>query len=262
MRLRFTLGLIGSCLLGNEVIAGAWTLPENRGQFISTASRTVAPVKAWFGGTIDADSNRNQLFLEYGFWDDLTVGMTVFGDVSTTSDDLEAGLGGHVRHRLWAEDGSVFSVQAGFTAPIERWLGNGLGDNRPNSATEVDVRVLYGRGWQSDWGNSFLSSEFGMRVRSEGLDEQLRLDATIGHEPTRGLLLLASMFTSVPLGADDDVSVKFSPSLAYTLWPFLSENEKKPWQPISPDTVQIGVTWDAASPSSGLEIGLSIWRSF
>ncbi|MFK7943712.1 MAG: hypothetical protein AB8B85_12480 [Paracoccaceae bacterium] len=260
---RWMTGLVTACLMNGHAMGGAWTLPEGQGQVITSASRTITPVRAWFGEVIDADSNTNQVFAEYGLWDDLTVGGSLFAKYATTSDDLETRIGIHARHQIWTGDaGDVFSVQAGVSAPMERWLGGGLGDNRPNSATEIDLRALYGRGWQWDLGNSFVSSELGLRFRGEGLDEQLRFDVTAGHEPIRGVLLLGSAFSSFPLGNKDEVSIKLAPSVAYTLWPLLGRNEKKPWQPISPDTLQIGVTWDAARQNSGLEIGVSIWKSF
>ena len=246
-----------------EVHAGAWTLPEDKGQLILSTSRTVAPVRAVFGENIDFDKNSAQLFLEYGLWSDVTVGVTAFGEFSTTDDIVETRAGAHVRHRLWTgEDGDVISVQAGFSLPAESLLGGSLGDSRPFSAPEYDIRLLYGRGWQWELGNSFISSELGFRMRGESLDDQIKLDITAGHEPVKGVLGLMSIFTSVPLGGDTDTSLKISPSIAYTLWPWLGENEKKPWQPISPDTVQLGVTWDALQPENGLEMGVSIWRSF
>ena len=256
-------GILAVGLLPTVAAGGAWTLPEGRGQAIGASSRTITPLRAWFGGPADRDTASSSLFVEYGAWDDLTVGVTVSGDFTTALDEVEARIGGHVRRRVWTgQAGDVVSVQAGLSLPFERWLGSELGDNVPDSATELDLRVLYGRGWQWDLGNSFVSGELGLRVRGENLDEQIRFDVTAGHEPVRGLLFLTSLFSSFPLGNQDQVSMKLSPSLAYTLWPILGSNQKKPWQPIYPETIQIGVTWDAAQPGSGLEVGLSIWRSF
>lgn len=260
----FTVGLLTAALsLPSPVHAGAWTLPEGQGQAIFSGSRTIAPVRAWFGGVSNVDQNSTGIFLEYGVWDDLTVGLSLSSDYSSTFEEIDARIAGRVRHRVWAgQAGDVFSVQGEVRLPIERLLGNGIGDQRPNSATEVDLRALYGKSWQWGLGNSFASGELGLRIRSEGLDEQLRFDATVGHEPTRGVLLLGSMFSSFPLGNKDEVSIKLSPSVAYTRFPLLGPNDKKPWQPISPDTLQISVTWDAARPGSGLEFGVSLWTSF
>lgn len=256
-------GILLAGLSAGQAVSGAWTLPEGQGQAILGTSRTLAPVGAHFGDPVESDTNSASAFLEYGAWNDVTVGITVYGEFSTTNDDVEARLGGHVRYRVWQSDESdVLSVQAGAGFPIERWLGNGRGASRPQSASEVDLRALYGRGWQWGLGNSFVSSELALGIRGEGLDEELRFDVTAGHEPIRGVLALFSVFSAFPMGNGSEASVKLSPSIAYTMFPWLGANEKKPYQPISPNTIQFGISWDAADSSSGLEIGLSIWRGF
>lgn len=252
-----------ACMATGPALGGAWLLPKDQGQAIVTTSRTVAPAGAHLSGDIDRDSNESRLFLEYGAWDEFTVGLNVSGKFATTDDDVEFRLGAHARYQLWTGPaGDVLSAQAGVAFPAERWLGNGLGGDRPQSATEIDLRVLYGSGWQWDMGNSFVSGEAALRIRAEELNEQIRLDVTAGHEPIRGVLALMSVFSTIPLGNDDDVSVKLAPSLAYTLWPSLGANDKKPYQPINPNTIQLGISWDAADRNSGLEIGIAIWRAF
>ncbi|MEM1298716.1 MAG: hypothetical protein AAGH68_05490 [Pseudomonadota bacterium] len=260
---RFLFGLMVVLAQPHWAEAGAWTQPEDRGIIIITGSRTVTPVRAWFGGVIEEDTSSQGMFLEYGLWDDLTVGVTTFAEYGNAGEIFEARAGVHARHRIWTgEAGDVASVQVGVSVPTERWFGSTLGDDRPDSATEVDFRVLYGRGWQWDLGNSFVSGELGLRIRAEGLDEQLRFDMTVGHEVWDGYLFLGSVFSSFPLGKRDEVSIKLSPSFAFTLWPRLAANEKKPWRPFYPTTLQTGLTWDASQPNSGMEVGMSIWNRF
>lgn len=259
---RPVLGALILCLAAVEARAGAWTLPEGEGQIIMTTLRRAEPSSALFNGSAVDDSNSTKLFVEYGLTDDLTAGLTAFTDFSNTDADLEASIGGHLRYRVWAEDSWVVSVQGGVSAPVERWFGNGLGDNRPDSVTEFDLRVLYGRGWQLDWGNGFISTEFGVRIRSEGKSEELKFDATLGHEPVRGVLGLMSVFASAEMGDGQEASFKLSPSIAYTMFPWLGSNDKKPSDPSYPDTIQIGVTWDAMNPEDGIELGVSIWKRF
>lgn len=253
---------IAACLMTTEVMAGAWTLPAGDGQLIMTTLRRAAPVSALFGGVPEEDSNGTQIFVEYGLTDDLTLGGTAFADFSATDVEVEASLGIHARYRLWSGDGGVASVQAGLSVPVERWFGNGLGDNVPNSVTEVDIRALFGQSWQTDFGNTFVSAEGGFRFRGESQSEELRFDVTAGHEAFRGILGLFSVFASYPVGDDGEATFKLSPSIAYTDWPWLGSNDKKPYDFPYPDTIQIGVTWDAANPDAGLEIGFSIWRRF
>lgn len=260
---RCLLAVLPIICLGHDVLAGAWPQPQGKVQIIMTTTRKIAPAGGFFGEPVESDTNGTQIFAEFGATEDLTVGMTIFGEFSTTDDQVEARIGAHVRYRVWTgENGDVASIQGGISAPVERWLGEGLGDNRPNSAPELDLRVLYGRGWQTDWGNAFISAEAGLRFRGEGLDEELRLDLTTGYEPLKGVLGLMSVFSTMPLGQDADPSLKLAPSIAYTLWPWLGANDKKPYRPINPDTIQLGIVWDALEPSDGLTLALSIWKGF
>ena len=260
---RWFLSVLIWAALTHEARAGAWTLREGQGQIIMTTSRKVSSVRGFFGAPVETDENSSQIFAEFGLHDELTLGLTVYGAFSSLDDDVEASLGIHARHKVWqGQDGDVLSVQGGVKVPVERWLGNGLGDSRPGSVTEVSLRVLYGRGWQTDWGNSFVNAELGMNLRGEGLDEEVRFDFTVGHEPVRGLLGLLSVFSSVPLGNKADTSVKFAPSVAYTFWPWLGDNDKKPYGPINPNTVQLGIEWDAVNPDDGMAASISIWKGF
>ena len=260
---RWALGVLIWAALVHEAGAGAWTLREGQGQVIMSTSRKIAPIGGFFGDPVETDENSTQIFAEFGVNDELTLGITIYGAFSTIEDDVEASLGIHARHKVWTgEDGDVLSVQGGVRVPVERWLGEGLGDSRPDSVTEVNLRVLYGRGWQTDWGNSFVNAELGLNLRGEGLDEEVQFDFTIGHEPIRGLLGLLSVYTSVPLGNQGEASVKFAPSVAYTFWPWLGENDKKPYGPINPNTVQLGVEWNALALDDEMTASVSIWKGF
>jgi hypothetical protein len=263
--LRFILVAISACLAAADAAAGAWTLAEGTGQLIMTTGRKIAPINAFVGGVADSDSNSSQIWVEYGVADRWTVGAVIYGEFSTTDlDDMELRIGGHVRHRVWAgERGDVASVQAGFGVPVESWLGDLAPDSLPDSVPEAHLGALYGRGWQTGWGNSFVSAEGGYRWRGEDADDELRFEVTAGHEAWKGVLGLVSVFTSVPIGDDDtDATLKLAPSIAYTLWPWLGENDKKPYDPIYPNTVQLGIVWDALNPDDGLGVQISIWKSF
>ncbi len=260
----FLAGVLLAWLLVTDALAGAWPQPEGQGQVIFTTSRKIAPVGALLGDLAESDTNATSVFVEYGLTQDLTLGLTAYGDYSSTDlTDYEARVGGHVRYRFWTgEDGDVLSAQAAVGLPVERWLGNGLGDDRPESVPELRLGALYGRGWQTGWGNSFISTELGILIRGEQKAEELRFDFTAGHEPLRGFLGLISVFAAQPMGGPSATSLKLSPSIAYTVWPWVGENEKKPEGPFNPNTLQLGVTWDAANPDDGLEIFLSVWKSF
>jgi hypothetical protein len=266
---RFTVVAISAGLVAGDAAAGAWTLAEGSGQLIMTTGRKIAPVGAFMGGPADSDSNSSQVWAEYGLADGWTVGAVAYGEFSTTdADDMELRLGGHLRHRVWTgEKGDVASVQLGFSAPVEGWLGNLAPESLPDSVPEAHVRVLYGRGWQTGWGNSFVSAEGGVLWRGERAADELRLDATVGHEAWKGVLGLFSVFTALPIidgddGYDGEPTLKLAPSIAYTMWPWLGDNDKKPYGPLYPHTVQLGVVWDALNPDDGLGVQISIWKSF
>lgn len=257
-------GLCLFCLSVAGARAGAWTQPEGGVQVISSTIRTIAPVGAFFGDATDQDKNATSLFVEYGVLEEFTLGASFFGEFSSTSTEVTTQAGIHGRYLLWrGSDGDVASIQGGVSVPVERWLGNGIGDDQPDSATEIALRGLYGRSWLSDLGKTHVSSEIGLQIRGEGLSEQFAFDATVGHEPFKGLIGLFSLYTRLPFGGDSDgPSVVLSPSIAYTMWPWLGENDKRSHGPAYPNTIQLQVFWDAARPEEGLGLGLSIWKRF
>ena len=275
--MRLIVVAICACLGAGQAAAGAWTLAEGSGQLIMTTGRKMAPIGAFMGGPADSDSNSSQIWAEYGVADGWTVGAVAYGEFSTTdAADLELRLGGHVRHRVWTgEKGDVASVQVGFSAPVEGWLGDLAPESLPDSVPEGYLRGLYGRGWQTGWGNSFVSAEGGFHWRGERAADELRFDVTAGHEAWKGVLGLFSVFTAVPIGNGgeegdvggdgsdgSDATLKLAPSIAYTMWPWLGDNDKKPFGPLYPNTVQLGVVWDALNPDDGLGFQISIWKSF
>lgn len=256
--------ILAACLSAGQAVAGAWTLAAGDGQAIMTSGRRIAPVGAFVSGFPDEDSNSAQLFVEYGLTDRWTVGGTLYGDFSSVdAQDLQIRLGAHVRRRVWTRPkGDVVSVQAGFAAPVERWLVGDLADSLPGSVPEAHLRALYGRGWQWGWGNSFVSAEAGLHWRGERAADEARFDVTAGHEAWKGVLGLFSLYSIVPVIGDGDASLKVSPSVAYTLWPRLGPNDKKPFGELNPNTVQLGLVWDVLNPEDGLGVAISVWRDF
>jgi hypothetical protein len=261
---RFLVFAVAACLGATDAAAGAWTLAKGSGQLIMTTGRNIAPISAFTGGAANSDKNSSQMWVEYGLAEGWTVGGVLYGEFSSTdTDEMQLRAGAHVRRRIWAgESGGVAAVQAGFSAPIESWLGNLAPDSLPDSVPEVYFGALYGHGWQTGWGNSFVSAQGGFQWRGEGADEELRFEVTVGHEAWKGILGLFSVFSSMPLGDRNDATLKLAPSLAYTMWPWLGENDRKPYGPLYPNTVQLGIVWDALNQEDGLGVQLSIWKSF
>ncbi len=269
MRLRrgalFLLWITGaSWPAGGPAHAGAWTRAEGDGQLIVTTARRVAPADAWTGGITTDDTSYSQIYVEYGWEDDLTIGGVIYTEVDALDIASSTGsVGLFVRQRLWqGQHGDVFSVQVGASHPIEQYVLEEY-DVVPtgSNAFEVQVRALYGKGWGFDWGNAFVSLEGGYHWR-DGEADELRFDATAGIEPIKGVLGIMSVYSLTPLGGGTDASLKLAPSVAWTMLPWIGRDGKKPRGPISADTVQFGVIYDVLEEDRGLTLQISVWRPF
>ena len=251
------------CSGAETALAGAWTRPEGTGQIIFTTGRRVAPVGAIAGGIADDDANLTQVFLEYGLLEGLTVGGALFAELSSVKlGEGSASAGGFARKRLWQGQKGIFSVQAGYVHPIEDLFPGDFGQNGSGASPEVETRLLYGHSWWGDWGNAFFSGEAGYDWIGDGEADEIRIDATIGYEPFHCCLAIFSLFSTVPIGDGGEAALKIAPSFAYTLFPEIGRNHKKPQGPLRPATIQIGVNFDLLNPDDGLGIQASIWRRF
>lgn len=243
--------------------SGAWTLSEGEGQLITTTGRTVAPVGAIFGDAADEDTSSFSVFVEYGVTDRLTVGATGSAEWLATTNQMDVRIGAHGRYRIWQGDsGDVFSVQAGASFPIEGWFGDPLAGPTGDSVTEAQIGLNYGRGWVGDWGNSFITTEVAYRWRSNGAGDEARFELTGGHAFSRRLMAIVSTFTVIPFEGPDDPSLKIAPSVAWTFWPSLGQNDKKPADFPHPRTIQLGIGYDVLNPGDGLDISVSVWSRF
>lgn len=253
---------ITTCLLSCQAFAGAWTLASGEGQIITTTARKVVPAGKFFSTQNSRETNGFRIFVEYGVMDDLTVGLTGSFETVTQTADLDMRVGGHVRYRFWQSDaGAVASVQLGGSYPFSQNLVLG----GPSSSAPVrDLRadVLYGQGWATEWGNTFVSTSLGYRWRDSGIADEVRLEATSGLHPTNRWMGLMNMALVAPLGGSDGLSMVLSPSIVYIDLPYLGQNDKKPDDPGSPSSYQLFVSYDVLRPDDGLEVGFSIWNRF
>lgn len=258
------IGVVLICLSPVSALAGAWPAPEGGGQTIVTNTRKAPKIGGIVAESDPETRTETSLFAEYGLTPDTTLGLVIYGGFDDAEfTDVELQIGGHVRHRFWTgETGDVASVQVGVSFPAERWLGYGLGDDRPGSVSEAYISLLYGSGWQLSWANAFVSTGLEFRARGEGLDEELKLFATGGIQPFDRLMFLMDAAWSEPLGELGQPSFKLTPSLALSMNPWLGENDKKPDLTRPPTTLQFGLTWDAYDPSDGIAFNMSIWRPF
>lgn len=244
--------------------AGAWTRVPGEGQLILTTARRMAPAGSMLGGGPDRDTNISQIYLEYGLLDDLTIGGKTYVELSST--DLErssAAVGAFLRKRVWRDaGGSVASVEAGYAHPIDSLLGGAFAAAEPGAVPEAYLAGLYGHGWGDAWSGAFVSTGAAYHWRGDGLPDELRGEVTAGYRPWRRVMGMLSLFGLVPLSNGSEMSLRIAPSIAYTMWPRIRKNEKKPKGPIRPNTVQLGASYDILNPGDGLGLSISIWRSF
>jgi hypothetical protein len=231
---------------------------------ISTTGRRSAPVGALTGGPANSDASISQIYVEYGLLDGLTIGIKSYIEFSTTDlNGSAASLGGFARKRVWQDgEGGVASVQFGYAHPIDSLLGGTFAEAEPGAVPEAHLAGLYGRGWAGDWGSAFISTGMAYHLRGEGTADDLRFEFTTGYAPWRRVMGIVSFYGPAPLGAGTDASLKITPSLAFTMWPWIGRNEKKPRGPVKPGTIQLGVSYDLLNRNDGLGVSISIWRRF
>ncbi|MEM7176235.1 MAG: hypothetical protein AAF503_00905 [Pseudomonadota bacterium] len=264
MRCLPCLAILALCGLGvnTQAAAGAWTRSKGSGLTIFSTGRSVAPISAFATGSADSDSNTTQILVEYGLIEGLTLGATVFAELKTTDlSDSTFNAGIYARKRVWQGEAGVFSVQLGYAHPLESVVEDPLGHEIDDSSPEVEARLQYGHSFWGDWGNAFVSAEGGIDVFMDDKDNELRADLTVGYEPYHCCLALLSGYASMPMG-DDDATLKIAPSFAYTMYPTVARNHKKPEGFIRTRTIQLGVSYDLLNPDDGLGVQISIWQKF
>lgn len=196
--------------------AGAWTQAPGA-VFLSLSASHFA--------TDDGDFEESSVALygEYGVTERLTLGGVVEGARSLGGrDEEDLKFAALARWRLFVgEAGDPFSVQV--TA------GDNVGDLVPAdpgrevaNETEVDLRALYGRGFDSPLGPGWVNLEGGVRFQLGDAADEIRLDATVGVRPAPRWLAMVQSFNTLGLrnqtgfGADYSVA-KIAPSIGYEL---------------------------------------------
>lgn len=261
--LRVFLAVLLLGLLPGAAAGGAWTRAAGDGQLIFTSGRQIAPVGALTGNAASSDKTQAQIFVEYGVLDSLTVGGSLYGEVSSIdANDGAALFSAFARQRLYRDDaGNVASAQIGFALPAEKLISGRFARSRPNSTPELRLAGLYGTSWWGDWGSAYLTTEAGWAWRSEGTGDELRGELAIGYRPWRCCTAGLSLYATAPLSGTNDAALKLVPSVAYTLYPPVGRNEKKP-QDFAATTTQIGLVYDLLNPDDGIGFLLSLWRPF
>lgn len=264
MRLLLCLAIfaVGGLAVNTAAFAGAWTRSEGSGLMIFSTGRSVAPVSAFATGSATSDSNTTQILLEYGLLEGLTIGATVFAELKTTDlSDSTFNAGIYARKRIWQGDAGVFSAQIGYAHPLEGLVDDSLGTEIDDSAPEFEARLQYGHSFWGDWGSAFTSIEGGIDIFADDKDNELRADITVGYEPYHCCLALLSTYATMPMG-NAESTLKIAPSFAYTMYPDVSRNLKKPEGFIRTRTIQFSIDYDLLNPDDGIGVQISIWQKF
>lgn len=256
--------VLAAALPASGADAGAWTRAAGRGQLIVSSGREVAPVGALAGGIPDSDKSSLQVYVEYGVTDALTAGLKLYADISTTDpSDGQLSAGALLRGRVWQDAaGNVASVEVAGLVPVERFVSRDLARSNPDSTAEAGITALVGTGWWGDWGSAWTSAGAGWTWRSEGHADELRAEISAGYRPWRCCAAILAAYGARPLGGDGDASLKLAPSFAWTMFPVLERNDKKPDGPIHATTLQVGLSYDVLDADEGIGFQLAWWRPF
>lgn len=185
-------------------LAGAWTMEPGRGQVI--VSGFYAEASQAFGESGDAEEipvfhkADIQADVEYGWAE----GWTVIGrgglkteavGEPVTIDEARFGLVGiGSRFRLLETGASVVSAEV-----TGRWAAqsSGMQASGMQENGDLDLRLLAGHGFGAGPWSGFAEIQLAYRARFGDVEDELRLDATVGLRPAQSILLLAKSFNTV-----------------------------------------------------------------
>ena len=230
--------------------AAAWTLAPGAG-FVSFTVSGYEPESP-----AAPKETETQFYAEYGAMDGVTLGGFIELKADRASPLVEntiaVSAGAFVRMRiLEGAAGDPFSIQVGaIGAASEPEPATGIFGEE----TSIDARLLYGRGFGSEWGDLFVNAEGGLRWLLDGGADEVRVDLTAGWRPDDRWLVLVQAFGVLglrnpePFGSDYD-SLKLAPAVGYRL---------------GPATVLLGVeqTVTGRNVDRGTRFKLSVWRPF
>jgi hypothetical protein len=234
-------------LMAGQAEAGAWTQAPGAA-FLSVSTSHYRLDDGSFEEATLA------LYGEYGLLERLTVGGAAEFNRPLEGDaESDLRVTGLARWRLWVgPDGDPLSVQI--------MAGDNLGDLVPRpqqieDEPEVDLRLLYGRGFASPLGPGWFNAEAGPRLQLGDSADEVRVDVTLGVRPAPRWLAMVQSFNTVglrnadPGGNDFDV-YKIAPSVGYEL--------------LDGVTAVLGAEREVAGRniSRGLRVRLSLWTAF
>lgn len=194
--------------LPSAAFAGAWTLPQETGQWVATIDASAATEYFEHGGFLPTpryDKVEAQLLIEYGITDRLTAivdpGVQHI-DIAAPTSAERSGLGYTefgARYAFFQDPSWVLSGQATLRLPGTTDTSNPAAVGY--TEVESDLRVLLGHTFQLSGLPAFFDLEAAERVRTAGAPSEFRFDATLGVQVLPRWLLLAQGFNVVSEGS-------------------------------------------------------------
>lgn len=254
---RLALGGAGT-VLAPTMTCAAFLQPEGAFQAISSTSYSSFSRRFDAKGRLRRAAAFSKTALDASLSYGLNQNVTLVGEASTDQlsprflDDRGAaltwsGLAG-ARLALWRTDDAVVSVQ----------LLGGVGQTRTDSATGragamADARLLMGRNIGMAGLPGFADVQLAYRFAAPGTPSEIRLDATLGAQPSPTVTLLAQSFAAYAVGQGGLPASWRIKAKGSVVWQF-SDN----W------FVQLGAFSTLAGRNAAQENGgtLSLWRRF
>jgi hypothetical protein len=212
---------IGLMTSPTAAFAGAWTL--DAGQSIAIVTGTLSQSDKAFDGTGNTQpiarysKNELQALFEFGATNWLTLMLAPslqHVDIAAPFEARRDGVGYTdlgARMRLGGGDNWVVSGQATLRIPGTYDKSNpaAIGYTDP----EVDVRALFGYGFNAGAWPAFVDVQVAQRFRLGGPPDEFRADVTLGVRPQDKWLVLLQSFNVISEGAG---SAPFFPSYSYS----------------------------------------------
>ncbi|NOX83970.1 MAG: hypothetical protein GXP06_13490 [Alphaproteobacteria bacterium] len=244
--------------------ASPWARADNELFVISRADyfkADLGPVNT-INGIVDSRFERlmSNTYVEYGLTDNITIGGKALYGTSwlTRGRDTETASGfseveAYIQHQAFRSSTHAGAVRLAAARPAN--FSSGARPELQSNGVDMDVSALYGRNMITTPVKIFTTTEIGYRKRFGGAADHIRMDATIGFEPSDRFLVLFDFFSTISMqnenigGADFDI-VKIQPSL---LW-----RATKRW------AFQAGMTEEVASRniSTGRTYFFGLWSRF
>jgi len=270
---QFALGIYGALFcavlfsvltIGAPALASPWAKENNQLLVISSADYFSAPLEptSTLDGLVESDFKRldSITYVEYGLTNDVTIGGKVVFGTSwlTRGTDIETATGfseieAFGQYQLFRSGQDAGAVRLTLARPSN--FSSGARAELQSDGMDVDLSILYGRNLHARRTKIFTAIDAGFRKRLGNAADQVRIQTTLGFEPSERFLFLVDTFATISLrnedigGADFDI-VKIQPS---ALWRISNR-----WG------LQVGVTEEITGRNItlGRTFFVGLWSSF